>query len=91
VCSLLAAKAPGITAIERRQPFVQELSGAFVKKLEAEAGRGGWWANVLADPKLVVALRGTHLNVYWCGQSLFRVSPPGNECSRLAPNRRLGW
>jgi hypothetical protein len=26
-----------------------------------------------ADPKLVVALRGTYLNVYWRGQSLFRV------------------
>jgi len=53
--------------------FARALSPGFIKKLEVEAGRGGWWTDVLADPKLVIALRGRWLNVYWRGQSLFRV------------------
>lgn len=56
-----------------RPDFARELSAAFIAKLAAEARRNGWWADVLADPKLVVALRGTYLNVYWRGQSIFRV------------------
>jgi hypothetical protein len=53
--------------------FDRALNAAFIAKLEAEARRDGWWSGVLADPKLVVALRGTYLNVYWRGQSLFRA------------------
>lgn len=53
--------------------FDRALSAAFIAKLAAEAQRGGWWADVLADPKLIVALRRNYLNVYWRGQSLFRV------------------
>jgi hypothetical protein len=53
--------------------FNRALSAAFIAKLATEARRDGWWADVLADPKLVVALRGTYLNVYRRGQSLFRV------------------
>jgi hypothetical protein len=47
----------------------------FIAKLKAEAEKGGWWADVLADPKLVIALRGRSLNVYWRGQSLFYATP----------------
>jgi hypothetical protein len=53
--------------------FEHAVGDPFIAKLKAEACRGGWWADVLADPKLIVALRGTYLNVYWRGQSLFRV------------------
>jgi len=53
--------------------FDRALNAAFIAKLKAEARRDGWWADVLADPKLIVAVRGTYLNVYWRGQSLFRV------------------
>jgi hypothetical protein len=53
--------------------FDRALNAAFIEKLEAEARRDSWWADVLADPKLIVALRGTYLNVYWRGQSVFRV------------------
>lgn len=44
--------------------FDRALSAAFIAKLAAEARRDGWWADVLADPKLIVALRGNYLNVY---------------------------
>ncbi len=53
--------------------FDRALNADFIAKLKAEAHRDSWWADVLADPKLIVALRGTYLNVYWRGQSLFRV------------------
>jgi hypothetical protein len=53
--------------------FDRALSTAFIAKLAVEAHRDGWWVDVLADPKLIVALRGNYLNVYWRGQSLFRA------------------
>jgi hypothetical protein len=53
--------------------FKRSISKKFVGQLEQEAAKGGWWADVLADPKLIVALRGSYLNVYWRGQSLFLV------------------
>jgi hypothetical protein len=53
--------------------FDRALNDDFIKQLQAEAGRGGWWADVLADDQLIIGLRRTYLNVYWRGQSLFRV------------------
>lgn len=53
--------------------FEHALSARFIDQLELLAAKGGWWADVLADPTLVVAVRGTSLNVYWRGQSLFQV------------------
>jgi hypothetical protein len=53
--------------------FDRALDPDFVALLAAEAKKPGWWADVLADPKLFVALRGKSLNVYWRGQSLFYV------------------
>jgi len=53
--------------------FDHALSSNFVSLLAAEAEERGWWAEVLADPKLVIALRGSYLNVYYRGQSLFYV------------------
>jgi hypothetical protein len=44
--------------------------------LRTEAAKGGWWADVLADRTLFIALRGSYFNVYWRGQSLFLVSNP---------------
>jgi hypothetical protein len=49
------------------------LVDGFIPQLAAEAAKGGWWADALADPKLFIALRGSYLNVYWRGQSLFYV------------------
>ena len=60
-----------------KSKFNRSLSAAFIKTLEAEALRGGWWADVLADPKLLIAVRDNCLNVYWRGQSMFRVTSVG--------------
>ena len=51
--------------------FDHALNANFIALLATEAKKPGWWADVLADPKLIVALRGSYLNVYWRGQSLF--------------------
>lgn len=53
--------------------FNRHLGSALIDQLEAAAKIGGWWKDVLADPNLVVGLRGKYLNVYWRGQSLFYV------------------
>ena len=55
--------------------FNHAIDDDFICKLKTEAEKGGWWADVLADPGLLVALRGEYLNVYWRGQSLFCVGP----------------
>ncbi len=55
--------------------FNHALDDGFIDKLRAEKDKGGWWNDVLADSTLLVALRGTYLNVYWRGQSLFYVEP----------------
>jgi hypothetical protein len=47
--------------------FGRALDLAFIKKLEAEAEKEGWWADVLADPELFIAMRCGYLNVYWRG------------------------
>jgi hypothetical protein len=53
--------------------FDHALDADFIDKLAAEARKEGWWADVLADPTLLIAPRGNYLNVYWRGQSLFCV------------------
>lgn len=58
--------------------FERGISTTFVDLLSVEADKEGWWRDVLADPKLAIGLRGNYLNVYWLGQSLFRVSLSGN-------------
>src|SRR4051794_36749135 len=49
------------------------LSDTFIEKLACEATKDGWWKDVLADSRLLVAVRKGYFNVYWRGQSLFRV------------------
>jgi hypothetical protein len=53
--------------------FERGLSDQFLKMLKEEADKKGWWADVLRDPALLIALRGTYLNVYWHGQSISLV------------------
>ena len=53
--------------------FRKGLSEAFLAALDALAQRSGWWADVLADRNLLIAVRDESINVYWQGQSLFRV------------------
>ena len=53
--------------------FKHSISPEFIEQLNQEAAKEGWWKDALADPKLFIALRGSSLNVYWRGQSLFKV------------------
>src|SRR4051812_33555432 len=54
--------------------FEHAVNKDFIKALEVEGTKEGWWADVLADPKLLIFPRGSYLNVYWRGQSLFCVN-----------------
>lgn len=56
--------------------FNRAINDTFVSCLAEESTRGGWWHDVLHDPALLIAPRGTTLNVYWRGQALFNVSCP---------------
>ncbi|RVU14181.1 hypothetical protein [Methylobacterium oryzihabitans] len=55
------------------------LGEPFLAALEAlaTAPHGGWWADVLGDPELLLAVRDRSLNVYYRGASLFRITPAG--------------
>ena len=53
--------------------FKRGLSDAFLDALERLAEQGSWWSDVLADTDLLIAVRNDYLNVYWQGQSLFRI------------------
>ncbi len=53
--------------------FNRHLDPKLMCQLGDAKKKEGWWADVLADPNLVVGLRGKYLNVYWRGQSLFYV------------------
>jgi hypothetical protein len=65
--------------------FRRGLSDRFVAALARLADEPGWWADVLADTSLVIAVRDERLNVYWHGQSLFRIrSGPANGAIRAA-------
>lgn len=61
-------------AESRARSFDHSLSPDFRAKLIAAAA-SGWWRDVLDDQTLIVALRGSYLNVYWKGQSIFKVEP----------------
>jgi hypothetical protein len=64
---------------ELQSPFTKGLSDHFVSALDQLAQRQGWWQDVLADKTLVLGIRNEYMNVYWKGQSLFkvRVTPSG--------------
>ncbi|KOX53560.1 hypothetical protein ADL19_15820 [Streptomyces purpurogeneiscleroticus] len=55
----------------------RSLGEPFLAALEAlaHAPHGGWWADVLADQDLLLAVRDRSLNVYHHGASLFRITP----------------
>jgi hypothetical protein len=59
--------------------FKHGLDPDFMTKLKVLAEQGGWFADVLADPDLILGIRNNYMNVYWRGQSLFKiVRSPGN-------------
>jgi hypothetical protein len=54
----------------------------FMPALRALAGNPGWWREVLDDPGLIIAIRENYLNVYWQGQSLFKIEHLGDRSIR---------
>lgn len=59
--------------------FDRSISDGFVEALREAASEEGWWSDVLRDHKLLIAVRDEYLNVYWRGQSLFRVERDGEK------------
>lgn len=60
--------------------FAHGLNRGFMEELEKLAKRG-WFADVLADPDLILGIRDNYLNVYWLGQSLFQIEQSGRKFS----------
>lgn len=54
--------------------FVRYISDEFLSALKRSAEQPGWWQDVLRDKSLIIALRDNYLNVYWQGQSIFKVT-----------------
>lgn len=50
-----------------------------MKALNELAKRDGWWSDVLKDKSLIIGVRDDYLNVYWCGQSLFKIEMKGGQ------------
>jgi len=57
--------------------FERGLKPDFMRQLEALAKESGWFADVLADEDLILGIRNNYLNVYWHGQSLFKIERAG--------------
>jgi hypothetical protein len=53
--------------------FERGLDDDFMEKLKAVAIVSGWFADVLADPDLILGIRNNYVNVYQHGQSLFKI------------------
>ncbi len=68
-----------MTANANGWEFKRGLDADFMRRLEALAGESGWFANVLADEDLILGIRNNYLNVYWHGQSLFKVERPSES------------
>ena len=53
--------------------FKRGLDPLFLSKLEILANETVWFADVLADPDLILGIRDNYVQVYWRGQSLFKI------------------
>lgn len=58
--------------------FDRSLTATLKQQMIEAAAQPGWWQDVMQDRDLVVALRGAYANVYYHGQSLFKVSAGAN-------------
>lgn len=58
--------------------FKRGIDPTFVEALRALSKVDGWWRDVLLDDKLIIAVRDEYLNVYWRGQSIFRIVMKGS-------------
>ncbi len=54
----------------------------FIGALQELARGENWWSETLRDPGLTIAVRDNYLNVYWLGQSLFKIEYTGTGAVR---------
>jgi len=54
--------------------FNRGLDDAFVRALNREYDKGGWWRRIVDDRDLFVAIRKNSLNVYYRGASLIKLN-----------------
>jgi len=60
--------------------FKRGLSAEFVRALMSIAeSEQSWWRDVLEDTDLIIAVRNQYLNVYWQGQSIFKIDYHGQR------------
>lgn len=59
--------------------FNRGINGEFVRRLNTEYQRGGWWRTMASDPTLFIAIRDGYLNVYYNGNSLLKLSLDGER------------
>lgn len=53
--------------------FKRGIDDRFVAALNAEYVEGRWWKGVVDDEDLILGIRDGYLNVYYCGNSLWRI------------------
>jgi hypothetical protein len=64
-------------------------NNSFLEALETLARQDGWWKDVLADKSLIIGIRDEYLNIYWHGQSLFKVSFKGGKVAASTHEKYL--
>lgn len=57
----------------RHMTFHRGLSDSFVRALNDAYTRGGWWKEAVDDGDLVPAIRDSSINLYWKGNSIWRL------------------
>ena len=63
--------------------FNRGLSDDFVKALNDEYRKGGWWRNLVDDPKTFLAIRDDYVNIYYRGCALLMLRLNGNRLHGL--------
>jgi hypothetical protein len=59
--------------------FIRGLSDDFIEALRDLASKDSWWTDVLRDTTLIIAARDEYINVYWQGQSIFKIGYAGKR------------
>lgn len=59
--------------------FLRGLGPEFIRRLNDECERGGWWKSIADDRQLFIGIRNGALNVYWKGNSLLNLGMQGDS------------
>jgi hypothetical protein len=73
----------------QHKTFDRSLSPGLRRQLIDASSKPGWWRDVLDDKTLIIALRGSYVNVYWKGQSLFKVVAGATELKATTHEKYL--